>query len=72
MPHTGHKRKRAGQNLTHEESFAKSWGAGRDSDVYVLTGLFDERTGMLPEGSFPRAVFGRSLRYTFLFILHFV
>lgn len=63
MPHTGHKRKRAGQNLTHEESFAKSWGAGRDSDVYVLTGLFDERTGMLPEGSFPRAVFGRSLRY---------
>lgn len=31
--------------------------------MYVLTGLFDELTGLLPEGSFPHAVFGPSLRY---------
>lgn len=62
MPHTGNKRKRAGKNLTSEEAFAKSWGAGRDADVYLLTGLFDQRTGLLPEGSFPRDVFGPSLR----------
>lgn len=62
MPHTGNKRKRAGKNLTSEEAFAKSWGAGRDADVYLLTGLFDQRTGLLPEGSFPRDVFGHSLR----------
>lgn len=31
--------------------------------MYVLTGLFDEMTGRLPEGSFAHAVFGDSLRY---------
>lgn len=31
--------------------------------MYVLTGLFDDMTGLLPEGSFPHAVFGDSLRY---------
>lgn len=31
--------------------------------MYVLTGLFDDLTGLLPEGSFPHAVFGSSLRY---------
>lgn len=46
-----------------EEPFARQWRPGRDADVYVLTGLFDKLTGLLPEGSFPHAVFGSSLRY---------
>lgn len=46
-----------------EETFAKQWGPGHDSDVVILTGMFDEHTGILQEDTFPRDVFGRSLRY---------
>lgn len=61
----GNKRKRADATprLGPEEPFARLWRPGRDGDVYVLTGLFDGLTGRLPEGSFPHAVFGSSLRY---------
>lgn len=35
----------------------------KQTAVFVLTGLFDELTGLLPENGFPYAVFGSSLRY---------
>lgn len=63
LPHSGSKRKRAGHNSGRDESFARHWGPGYDADVVVLTGMFDEETGVLQEETFPRDVFGRSLRY---------
>ena len=63
IPKSGAKRKLLGATEEAEEPFARQWRPGRDGDVYVLTGLFDRFTGKLPEGSFPHAVFGSSLRY---------
>ena len=63
FPLSGAKRKLVGVSTEREEPFARQWRPGRDADVYVLTGLFDELTGMLPERSFAYTVFGPSLRY---------
>lgn len=57
------KRKLIGATETPEESFARRWRPPRDADIYVMTGLFNEVTGLLAEDSFPYAVFGESLRY---------
>ncbi|CBN76627.1 hypothetical protein Esi_0000_0364 [Ectocarpus siliculosus] len=63
IPLSGTKRKLVGATMEPEEPFARQWRPGRDADVFVLTGLFDELTGLLPENGFPYAVFGSSLRY---------
>lgn len=63
MPTSGSKRKRGGHTRTREESFARQWGPGHDSDIVVLTGMFDEQTGVLRDETFPHDVFGESLRY---------
>lgn len=60
---SGSKRKLLGATQEPEEPFARQWRPGRDSDVFVLTGLFDKLTGKLQEGSFAHEVFGSSLRY---------
>ena len=68
FPLSGTKRKLIGATSEPEEPFARQWRPGRDADVYVLTGLFDELTGLLPESSFAYMVFGPSLRYFKSFI----